>query len=180
MEGLAFRYPPHYSVEDYAKWEGDWELIEGVPYALAPSPLAKHQQVSGLIYRYIAEQLESCSEECQVFFELDWIVSEDTVVRPDVVVVCGRVEDFIKRTPEVIFEVVSPLTVRKDEHLKFYLYERERVPYYVIVYPELKKVRIFELREGKYEKVFESDGGRFRFEIKCPFEVDFDWIWKRI
>ena len=100
-------------------------------------------------------------------------------MRPDVVVVCGKVEDFIKRTPEVIFEVVSPLTVRKDEHLKFYLYERERVLYYVIVYPELKKVRIFELREGKYEKVFESDGGRFRFEIKCPFEVDFDWIWKR-
>ena len=180
MEGLAFRYPPHYSVEDYAKWEGDWELIEGMPYALAPSPLAKHQQISGLIYRYIAEQLESCFEECQVFSELDWILSEDTVVRPDVVVVCGRVEDFIKRTPEVIFEVVSPLTVRKDERLKFYLYEKERVPYYVMVYPEIKKVKIFKFKEDKYQKVFEGKGSLIKFESVCPFEVDFNWIWQRV
>jgi hypothetical protein len=49
------------------------------------------------------EQLETCSERCSVYFELDWIVNEDTVVRPDVVVVCGRIKDYIKSFPEVIF-----------------------------------------------------------------------------
>ena len=179
MENLALKYPPYYTVEDYAKWEGDWELIEGVPYALAPSPLAKHQKISLLIARIIDEQIENCPEKCEVFFELDWIVSEDTVVRPDIVVVCEEVEDFIKTRPEVIFEVISPQTAKKDEYLKFSLYEREMVPYYVLVYPELKKVRIFRLKEGRYEKVFESDRGKFQFEIRCPFEVDFDWIWRR-
>ncbi len=180
MGEVVCRYLPKYRIEDYMRWEGDWELIEGIPYALAPSPVAKHQKVSLLITRLIDEQLETCSEGCSVYFELDWIVSEDTVVRPDVVVVCGRVEDYIKRTPEVIFEVVSSHTAKKDEKLKFYLYEREKVPYYAMVYPELKKVRIFKLKEGRYEKVFEGDGGRFRFEIKCPFEIDFDWLWTRV
>ncbi len=179
MEKLVLKYPPSYTVEDYFRWEGDWELVEGVPYALAPSPLAKHQKVSGLIYRYVAEQLETCSKECDVFFELDWIVSEDTVVRPDVAVVCGKVEDFIKKTPEVIFEVVSAFTAKKDEYLKFHLYEREKVPYYVLVYPDLKKVKIFKLKEEKYEKVFEDTEGKFNFDINCSFEVDFNWIWER-
>jgi len=181
MANLALKYPPQYTIEDYVNWEGDWELIEGFPYALAPSPVAKHQKVSGLIYRYIAQQIEeTCAKECSVFFELDWIISKDTVVRPDVAVVCGEVEDFIKKTPEVIFEVVSPHTAKKDEYLKFALYEREGVPYYAIVYPDLKKVRIFRLKEGRYEKAFESDEGTFKFEVKCPFEVDFTWVWQRV
>jgi len=53
------------------------------------------------------------------------------------------------------------------------------VPYYTMVYPELKKMRIFKLKERRYEKVFEG-GGRFGFEIKCPFEIDFDWLWTRV
>jgi len=32
---LALKYPPNYTVKDYNKWEGKWELIDGVPYALA-------------------------------------------------------------------------------------------------------------------------------------------------
>jgi Uma2 family endonuclease len=180
MQGIVLKYLPHYTVEDYLKWEGDWELIEGVPYALAPSPVAKHQMVSGLIYRYIAEQLENCGKDCHVFFELDWVINEDTVVRPDVTVVCGKVEDFIRKTPEVIFEVISPLTARKDEYLKFYLYEKERVPYYVMVYPEIKKVKIFKFKEDKYQKVFEGKGSLIKFESVCPFEVDFNWIWQRV
>ncbi|MEO1923214.1 MAG: Uma2 family endonuclease, partial [Nautiliaceae bacterium] len=27
-----------YTVKDYEQWEGDWELIEGRPYAMAPAP----------------------------------------------------------------------------------------------------------------------------------------------
>lgn len=39
---LAEKYPVRYTVEDWKKWEGDWELVEGVPYALA-SPKPKNQ-----------------------------------------------------------------------------------------------------------------------------------------
>jgi hypothetical protein len=43
---LAEKYLPYYTYEDYKQWEGNWELINGIPYAMAPSPLKKHQLVA--------------------------------------------------------------------------------------------------------------------------------------
>ena len=40
----AFEY---YTYDDYIKWEGDWELIDGIAYAMAPSPLKTHQNLLG-------------------------------------------------------------------------------------------------------------------------------------
>ncbi len=40
---LAEKYREHYTIEDYKQWQGDWELIEGIPFAMAPSPFADHQ-----------------------------------------------------------------------------------------------------------------------------------------
>ncbi|SMP12165.1 Endonuclease, Uma2 family (restriction endonuclease fold) [Desulfurobacterium pacificum] len=177
---IAEKYLPHYTVEDYFKWEGDWELIEGVPYAMAPSPFWKHQRTVSVLVRQIEEQLENCPKNCFVCQELDWIVNENTVVRPDVVVICKKIEDYIKSPPEVVFEIVSKSTAIKDENLKFELYEREKVQYYALVYPEIKKMRVFKLKNNKYDKVFDSDSGTFTFEIKCKFTVDLDRMWKRV
>jgi Uma2 family endonuclease len=173
-------YLPHYTVRDYFQWEGDWELIEGIPYAMAPSPLWKHQRVVSILVRQIEGQLENCPEGCFVCQEVDWIINEDTVVRPDVVVVCKRVEEYLKSPPEVIFEIVSKSTAFKDENLKFSLYEREKVKYYAIVYPDLKKMRVFKLEKSKYEKVFDSEDGSFTFEIKCSFSINLDKLWRRV
>ncbi len=177
---LAKKYLPNYTVEDYLQWEGDWELIEGVPFTLAPSPLAVHQRVSFLIANQIEGQLEECSKGCKVYLELDWIVNGNTVVRPDISVVCEKVEDFIKITPKVVFEVVSKSTAIRDEQLKFELYEREKVKYYALVYPSLKKMRVFKLTNNRYEKVFDSDRGSFRFDLECPFTVNLEQLWRRI
>ncbi|RUM42702.1 MAG: Uma2 family endonuclease [Desulfurobacterium sp.] len=178
---LARKYLPHYTVEDYRIWKGDWELIGGIPYAMAPSPVWKHQRVSGLIFLQIEKQMENCSENCRVCQEVDWIVSKDTVVRPDILVVCGEVEDYVKTTPRVIFEVVSKSTAFKDENLKFELYQKERVNYYALVYPDLKKMRVFKLKNSRYEKVFDSDNGNFLFDIEtCRFTIDLTSVWKKI
>ena len=173
-------YLPHYTVEDYRQWEGDWELIEGIPYAMAPSPFGKHQRVSLLLAKQIEEQLENCPHGCRVYIELDWIINEDTVVRPDILVVCKKVEKHLQTTPEVIFEIVSKSTALKDENLKFYLYEREKVKYYALVYPDLTKMRVFKVKNNRYEKVFDSEDGSFTFEVKCSFLVNLDKIWRRI
>ena len=173
-------YLPHYTVRDYFKWEGDWELIEGIPYAMAPSLFGKHQRISGLIFKQIEEQIENCPQGCFVYQELDWIIDEDTVVKPDVLVVCKRVDEYLKSTPEVVFEIVSKSTAFKDENLKFALYEREKVKYYAIVYPDLKKMRVFKLEKNKYEKVFDDETGSFLFQVTCSFSIDLEKIWKRV
>lgn len=39
-------FPNHnYTYEDYLKWDGQWELIDGVPYSMAPSPSFTHQYI---------------------------------------------------------------------------------------------------------------------------------------
>ena len=173
-------YLPHYTVEDYQHWEGDWELIGGIPYAMAPSPFWKHQRIISILVRQIEEQLEKCLQNCYVCQEVDWIIDRDTVVRPDVVVLCKKVEEYIKSPPEVIFEIISKSTAFKDENLKFHLYEKEKVKYYALVYPELKKVRIFKLEGNRYEKVFDSENGSFTFNMKCKFSINLNKLWRRI
>jgi hypothetical protein len=34
---IADKYRPQFTYEDYSLWEGRWELIDGMPYAMSPS-----------------------------------------------------------------------------------------------------------------------------------------------
>ena len=168
---------PHYTYRDYTQWEGDWELISGIPYAMAPSPVSQHQYAVSQLLIQIGNQLDDCTRECYVFSELDWIVSDDTVLRPDLVVVCHRVEDYIKSPPEVVFEVVSKQSVQKDEYIKFELYEKEKVQWYVLVYPDLRKARIFRLKDNRFDKVSDCTDDKFTIRASCNFEIDFSKLW---
>ena len=50
---LAFQeeYLPNYNYEDYKHWKGEWELIDGIPYAMAPAPNITHQEINlNLVY----------------------------------------------------------------------------------------------------------------------------------
>ena len=52
-----------------------------------------------------------------------------TVVKPDVVLICDEPNDkYITKTPEIIIEVISPATTKRDEVFKFDLYEKEQAP----------------------------------------------------
>ena len=174
---LAVKYLPGYTIRDYEKWEGDWELIEGIAYALA-SPSFKHQRIAGKLFRFLDETIEDECKDCVVGIDTDYVIDDHTVVRPDVYVICEKVENRILKAPQIIFEVVSETTSEKDEGLKKELYEREGVKYYVLVYPELKKARIFKLEGGKYRKVFEAIEDTYSFELEnCKITLDFSKIW---
>lgn len=109
---------PHSTVADFRRWEGDWELIEGIPYAMVPSPTSLHQRIGLKIARQLDERLESCFH-CQTLYETDWIAAEDTVFRPEVRVVCGPIEgDYPTRAPGLIFEILSPSTAMRDERIE--------------------------------------------------------------
>ncbi len=175
--GIAVKYLPRYTVKDYESWEGDWELIEGIPYALA-SPSFKHQRVVGKIFRQLDEYLEKECPDCVVGIDTDYVVGENTVLRPDVFITCEEVEDKLLKPPKVVFEVVSPSTVEKDEKLKFELYQREGVPYFVLVYPDLKKAKVYKLTDGGYKKLIDAVKDKVEFELgRCRVELDFSKVW---
>lgn len=168
----------HYTLSDYSQWQGDWELIQGRPVAMTPSPGVTHQRVSLKIARQFDEQFENCSS-CTVVYETDWEVAEDTVVRPDIMVLCGEHQERVNRRPELIVEVVSETTARIDERIKFQLYAEEGVPFYVLAYPKQKKVKIFQLDTGIYKKIDDFSEGNWSFLLAgCTGKLDFSKIWQ--
>jgi len=171
---------PAYTFEDYQLWEGEWELIRGVPYAMSPAPVKNHQLLVGYIFNEATNKMGECPN-CDVLIDEDWKLDTDTVLKPDVSVVCNdNNPSYIAKTPEIIFEVLSPSTAKRDEGLKFSLYEKEGVKYYILVYPDDLVAKVYKLQDEVFKKSAECDTESYAFDdVTCPFEFDFSTIFKR-
>lgn len=98
-------------------------------------------------------------------------------MRPDVLVACDHLGEKLTKTPEFIAEVVSPASVQRDENLKFELYQKEAVKIYILVYPELKKAKVFQWVNGQYQKVGDFFQDIYDFSIlKYEVKIDFSKI----
>ena len=170
------RYLPHYTYEDYKSWQGDWELIDGIPVALA-SPKYLHQRILTRLASLLENELEGC-KRCDAVVELDYIVSHDTVLRPDISVICDEVEDYIVKAPKLIFELVSDSTIERDEGVKKDVYEKEGVEYYVIVYPERKLAKVYRNTERGFIKLKDLQNDEVTFDLEnCTIKLDFSKVW---
>ncbi|HGG59492.1 MAG TPA: Uma2 family endonuclease [Gammaproteobacteria bacterium] len=180
---MVLPYQEYYTYEDYQQWQGDWELIEGMPYAMTPSPSVTHQTVATNLVAEIkanANNPDSAYSHCHVLMETDWQISNDTVVRPDVMVICQDIDERVVVTPELIVEVVSSSSTKRDEVMKFDLYQREGVLYYVLAYPEKRLARIYKNLGNSFVKQGDLSTQTFRFAIQeCSFVVDFSSIWRK-
>ena len=147
---------PRYTYSNYERWEGDWELIGGYPYAMSPSAVSKHQLVGAALQFELTTALRANKSNCncKVYYEIDWIISEETIVRPDICVVCAPVDPngHIKVPPALIVEIFSSSTRLKDRNIKFKLYEECGVKYYLMADPDLKKIETFELTDNVYKE----------------------------
>jgi len=179
MSAIKKEYLPNYTYDDYKEWQGNWELIYGVPYAMAPAPMIKHQSISNKIARYLDEALQVC-KVCQALLPIDWKIDESTVVQPDNLIICHtpQNEAYIKKAPKVIFEILSKSTATVDKNLKYELYEKEGVNYYVIVDPKESIAKVYRLKDGRYIKVCDAYDESIDFELReCSFTFDFSKIW---
>ena len=133
--GLTSKILPHYTYEDYVHWEGRWELIEGHPIAMSPLPVPRHQRVAAeLVTEFTIALRKTNCNECKAYQPLDYKISEDTILQPDVLVVCGEIEKpFLDFTPGLVVEILSPSTALRDRNTKYQFYEQQGVKYYLIV-----------------------------------------------
>src|SRR5688500_2198297 len=130
-------YIPQYTYADYIQWEGRWELINGIPYAMTPLPSLKHQNISGNIHHQLKNILSGCLD-CTPMLPVDWKVKEDMILQPDNSVICYPLpdENYIIKAPVLIFEILSPSTATKDKEIKYEIYQKQGVKYYIIVEPK--------------------------------------------
>ncbi len=164
---------PTYTYSDYEIWDGDWELIDGHPFAMAPKPMREHQSLEFIFAKLLMDEFEEC-EECEVLGEIDWKINEKTVVAPDIVVICNEDgEKYITKVPKIIIEILSPSTEQKDRTIKYALYEEQGVGYYIIANPKDLSLEFYRLVDGKYVRD-EAREHKYRFAFdECEKEVDF-------
>ena len=171
----------NYTYDDYVQWEGEWELIEGVPVSMAPAPVKRHQQLAGEVFMALNRTLDEACAECEVLYEVDWKVNEETVVRPDIVFVCDdEHEAYLTKAPKIIVEILSPATAKKDETVKFDIYESEGVQYYILVYPDDLKAKVYSLKEGRYIKVADYTHEVLAFDdLSFKMSLDFGKVFQK-
>ncbi|MDD3269795.1 MAG: Uma2 family endonuclease [Syntrophomonadaceae bacterium] len=166
MSILSPESSTNYTYSDYLKWpeEERWEIINGVPYLMSPAPSTEHQRIST---RLIAQlELFAADKPCSIFhapFDVRLPRQDEpdedvnTVVQPDIVVVCDQNKldsRGCKGAPDLLVEIISLSTAKKDLNEKFNLYERSGVREYWIVWPNFQAIDIYHLNEqGKYEKI---------------------------
>lgn len=162
--GLPPRDSERHTYADYLSWPEDvrYELIDGRAYLMAPAPSLEHQDVAGEIYRQLSNTLEG--KPCRPFIapvdvrlpkanELDEQI--DTVVQPDVLVVCDESKldrRGVRGAPDFVVEVLSSSTASHDHVLKRRVYERAGVREYWLVHPIDRMVTIYRLLDGEYGK----------------------------
>jgi len=170
----------YYTYDDYVNWEGDWELIDGVAYAMSPSPLRSHQGIASEFVRHLGNEVKECLR-CEVLSEFDYRIADDTVVRPDVVLVCDETnENYLTKAPEIVVEVVSKSSAKRDEKRKFKLYEQEGVKYYILAYPNDLVAKVFRLKDGRFIKVGNFTKESLEFDgLICDIKIDFNEVFQR-
>ena len=172
MSTPALRDREHHTYGEYLHWPDDvrYELIDGVAYLMAPAPTLDHQEVAGEIFRQLANALQG--KPCRAFIapvdvlfpksgEADEQV--DTVLQPDVLVVCDPSKldrRGVRGAPDLVVEVLSPGTSSHDHVRKRRVYERAGVAEYWLVHPIDRMVTVYRLVNGEYGKpdVFELSG----------------------
>jgi Uma2 family endonuclease len=152
-----------FTYAEYVTWDEDqrWELIDGVPYNMTPAPRTQHQSILGNLAAALNAYLKG--KQCRYFVAPTDVVFDDfNVVQPDLLVVCDRskiTENNIKGAPDLVVEILSPSTSRKDRREKKALYERFGVREYILVDPANEVIERYALTDGKYgsEEVFGWD-----------------------
>ncbi len=178
----AVKLLPYYTYEDYCLWEGRWELIDGIPFAMSPAPNMKHQWVVvNILSELRAAIKKSKCKNCKVYDFIDLKIEEDTIVQPDCTVVCKPTKkNFLDFAPSLVVEILSPATALKDRHTKFSLYENFGIQYYLIVDAEKESVEIYSLQNSKYVLQQNSSDTpfTFSFEDDCEIELLLKNIWE--
>jgi len=178
-----------WTYKDYKDWELEpgkrVELIYGVVYAMS-APNTQHQLISSLLTAKFFNFLEgkTCKSiaapyDVRLFYKED--ESDDTVVQPDLIVVCDPEKlgkEGCRGAPNLVIEILSPSNTAIEMNRKKNLYQKAGVQEFWIVDPEEKQVEINILKDGKYDQHFLHMGENLKPTKFPDFELPLDVLFR--
>lgn len=145
----------------YADWlrlpdDHRCEIIEGELF-MTPTPSIRHQRVSRRLGTRLTAFLEGNGVGEMFYAPTGVRLSDDNVVEPDLLVVLEQhrdriAEQVIDGAPDLVVEILSPGTARRDLVAKRELYARFGVPEYWIVDSEASNIEVLTLERGAYTR----------------------------
>jgi len=150
---------------DFVKFPDDGkrhELIDGVHY-VTPSPASAHQRVVGNLHFLIRLHLEQHGGGEVFLSPFDVLFTTFDIVEPDLLFVSDArkhvvTEQHVEGSPDLVVEVRSPSTRRRDEGVKLKLYDRSDVTEYWVIDPTAYLVRVYQRRKGRLSLAAELTG----------------------
>ena len=168
-----------FKYEDYAKWPDNprYELIRGSAIKMV-APTQYHQGMLMELGRQFANFLKG--KVCKVFLapfdvRLNHSTADNTVVQPDLVVVCDLAKLNGKHclgAPDLVVEIVSPATARNDTVVKFALYREAGIKEYWIIEPLNRLLSVHLLRGSEYNTTYYSNVDVVNVEVLEGCRID--------
>lgn len=181
----AAKQQGEHTLEDYLALPDDQrvELIDGVFFEME-APTYIHQGVGGRLYTIFENYIESRQGSCFAFtapVDVQLDCDDKTVVQPDVLIVCDM-DKFRKGrvfgAPDLVVEVLSPSTSRKDRSLKLVKYKRAGVREYWIIDPDRRQVWVYEFERSDVPVIYGFEDtvpvGIYGGECKVDFAQIYD------
>lgn len=150
-------HPALLTYHDYAALPDDgrrYELHDGA-LSVTPSPGTRHQRISANLGDMLRAYVKERGLGEVLYAPLDVILSETTVVQPDLVWIDASrrglvTERGVEGPPALVVEILSPSSRTIDRVTKPHLYARHGVPHLWLVDPEARVVEAFALEGGRY------------------------------
>lgn len=168
-----------WTYEDYLVVEDQvyFEIINGKAF-MSPAPELFHQRWAGRLYFAIQSHVEA-KKLGEVFFApVDVVLDEKNVVQPDLVFVSTANAGILERrgvmgAPDLVVEIISPTSLRRDRYEKRELYARFGVKEYWLADVANRSIEILSLQNGGYRLLAcATNERRIRSEILPGFELD--------
>ena len=137
--------------------QDDYEIIEGEKF-MASSPFKRHGKVVGRLmftigtYAFINKLGTAFSDT------LDVHLPDGNVLRPDFIFICAAndkivfddEDETLHGVPDMVVEIFSRSTMKRDVSVKKDVYERNGVKEYWMIDPWSENIQVYLLRDGKY------------------------------
>jgi len=157
------------------------ELIFGRFY-LSPSPSIVHQIVTALLYQHLYAIAKKVGGKAYIA-PLDVTLADHSVVQPDVFYISpqrkGIRGERIEGAPDLVVEVLSPGTARRDRSEKLALYAESGVREYWVADFFERQIE-FLVNEGGRFVVALPDAGEYRSQVLPEIRLDLAAFWKKV
>jgi Uma2 family endonuclease len=178
-EHVLFKIDPKvkYTANDFLK------LPEGAPFELLngkltymASPKILHQLILGNILSFLFLFVKKNKIGQVISSPMDVHFDKNNIVQPDILFVSNEnkkiIQEYVIGAPDVVIEIFSNSTKKKDKNAKFKLYQKHGVLEYWLVDPEIKSVEIYILKSKKFIlKDKYSEGEKLKSDIIKGFEM---------